>query len=52
MRIIAARGETAIELEMSAADAAAAAGRKVARPTISRTELADLIRELATALDA
>ncbi len=52
MRIIAARGETAIELEMSAADAAAAAGRKVARPTISRTELADLIRELATALEA
>lgn len=52
MRAIAQKGETALGLEMSAEDLAAAAGRKVVRPTIPRAELADFIRELATALEA
>ena len=52
MRAIAQKGETALEVEMSAEDAAAAAGRKVVRPSIKRSELADFIRELATALEA
>ena len=52
MRVIAQKGETALQLQLSAEDAAAAAGRKVARPSISRSELADLVREIATALEA
>lgn len=52
MRLIAQKGETALQLQLSAEDAAAAAGRKVARPSISRSELADLVREIATALEA
>jgi len=52
MRIIAQKGETALQLQLSAEDAAAAAGRKVTRPSISRSELADLVREIATALEA
>ena len=52
MRLVVQKGETPLELEMSAADAAAAVGRRVVRPVITRSELADLIRELATALEA
>ncbi len=52
MRLVQQKGETPLELQLSAEDAAAAAGRQVKRPTISRAELADLIRELATALEA
>ena len=52
VRILAQKGETPLELELSAADAAAAAGKRVVRPTISRADLADLMRELATALEA
>jgi type II secretory pathway component PulF len=52
VRLLAQKGETPLELEMSAVDAALAAGKRVSRPTISRAELADLIRELATALEA
>jgi len=51
MRIIQQKGETLLDLVMSEADAAAG-GRPAARPTISRAELADLVRELATALEA
>jgi type II secretory pathway component PulF len=52
IKVLSQRGETPIEIELSAADAAAAAGRRVSRPSIARAELADLIRELATALEA
>ena len=52
MRLVVQKGETPLELEMSAADAAAAVGRRVVRPVITRSELADLSRELATALEA
>ena len=52
VRMLAQKGETPLELELSAADAAAAAGKRVVRPTISRADLADLMRELATALEA
>jgi type II secretory pathway component PulF len=52
MRMLAEKGETPLSLELSPEDAAAAAGKKVTRPSISRPELADLIRELATALEA
>ena len=52
MRLIQQKGETPLDVVMSEADAAAAAGGRVARPTISRSELADLVRELATALEA
>ena len=52
MRLIQQKGETPLDVVMSEADAAAAAGGRVARPTISRAELADLVRELATALEA
>ncbi len=51
MRMISAKGETPLEVTLSDADAAASSRRK-ARPSISRPELADLIRELATALEA
>jgi type II secretory pathway component PulF len=37
---------------MSAVDAALASGRRASRPSIPRAELADFIRELATALEA
>jgi type II secretory pathway component PulF len=52
IKVLSQRGETPIEIELRAADAAAAAGRRVSRPSIARAELADLIRELATALEA
>jgi len=52
MRMIQQKGETPLDLAMSEADAAAESGRRVSRPTISRAELADLVRELATALEA
>ena len=52
VRLLAQKGEMPLELEMSAVDAALAAGKRVSRPTISRAELADLVRELATALEA
>jgi type II secretory pathway component PulF len=39
-------------LQLSPEDAAAASGKKIKRPSIPRAELADLIRELATALEA
>jgi type II secretory pathway component PulF len=52
MRLIQQKGETPLDVVMSEADAAAAAGGRIARPTISRAELADLVRELATALEA
>ena len=51
MRMISAKGETPLEVTLSDADAAASTRRK-SRPSISRPELADLIRELATALEA
>ena len=52
LKLISQRGETPLEIEMSDADAAAVAGRRYSRPSISRAELADLVRELATALEA
>jgi len=52
IKVLSQRGETPIEIELSAADAAMAAGRRASRPSIARAELADLIRELATALEA
>ncbi len=52
MRLIQQKGETPLDLAMSEADAAAESGRPAARPTITRSELADLVRELATALEA
>ena len=52
LKALSLRGETPLEIELSAADAAAAEGRRFKRPTISRAELADLVRELATALEA
>ena len=52
VRLLAQKGEMPLELEMSAVDAALAARKRVSRPTISRAELADLVRELATALEA
>lgn len=52
VKLLAQRGETPLEVEMSAADLAAATGRRASRPSISRAELADLVRELATALEA
>ena len=52
VRLLAQKGEMPLELEMSAVDAALAAGKRVSRPTISRAELADLVRELAKALEA
>jgi type II secretory pathway component PulF len=52
MRMIQQKGETPLDLAMSEADAAAESGRRAARPSISRAELADLVRELATALEA
>ena len=52
MRLIQQKGETPLDVAMSEADAAAAAGGRAARPTIARAELADLVRELATALEA
>ena len=52
MRLLQQKGETPLDLVMSEADAAAESGRAVSRPTITRSELADLVRELATALEA
>jgi type II secretory pathway component PulF len=52
VKLLSQKGETPLELEMSPADLAAASGRRAARPTISRSDLADLVRELATALEA
>lgn len=52
VKLLAQRGETPLEVEMSAADLAAATGRRASRPSISRAELADLVREMATALEA
>ncbi|MFM7051347.1 MAG: type II secretion system F family protein [Planctomycetota bacterium] len=52
VRLLAQKGETPLSIEMSEADAALADGRVAKRPTIPRNELADLIRELATALEA
>ena len=51
MRMLQQKGETPLDLVMSEADAVADGGR-AARPTITRAELADLVRELATALEA
>lgn len=51
MRMLQQKGETPLDLVMSDADAAAGSGRAT-RPTITRSELADLVRELATALEA
>ena len=51
MRMLQQKGETPLDLVMSEADAAAESGAG-ARPTITRSELADLVRELATALEA
>ena len=44
LKLISQRGETPLEIEMSAADAAAAEGRRFSRPSISRAELADDLR--------
>jgi len=52
MRLLQQKGETPLDLVMSEADIAAGSGRAAARPTITRSELADLVRELATALEA
>jgi type II secretory pathway component PulF len=52
MRLVQSKGETPLELQLSPEDAAAASGKKIKRPSIPRAELADLIRELATALEA
>ena len=52
LKLLSQRGETPLEIEMSDADAAASAGRRYSRPSISRSDLADLVRELATALEA
>ncbi len=52
MRLIQQKGETPLELTMSEADAAVESSGPAARPVISRSELADLVRELATALEA
>jgi type II secretory pathway component PulF len=52
LKTLSQRGETPLEIEMSPADAAAASGRRFKRPSIARAELADLVRELATALEA
>ena len=51
MRMLQQKGETPLDLVMSEADAVSDGGR-AARPTITRAELADLVRELATALEA
>ncbi|MEY4822354.1 MAG: type pilus assembly protein PilC, partial [Planctomycetota bacterium] len=50
MRLIQQKGETPLDLAMSDTDAVG--GITKARPTISRSDLADLVRELATALEA
>lgn len=52
IKALALRGETALEIEMSAVDAELSSGRRASRPSIPRSELADFIRELATALEA
>lgn len=52
IKALAIKGETALEIEMSAVDAELASGRRASRPSIPRAELADFIRELATALEA
>ena len=51
VRSIAQRGETALTMSMVDGDTDGAAAIK-RRPTISRSELADFIRELATAIEA
>ncbi|RLS89358.1 MAG: hypothetical protein DWI09_04295 [Planctomycetota bacterium] len=50
MRLIQQKGETPLDLAISDTDAVG--GITKARPTISRSDLADLVRELATALEA
>lgn len=50
MRMIQQKGETPLDLAISDTDAVG--GITKARPTISRSDLADLVRELATALEA
>lgn len=50
VRMLAQKGETPLSLDVSDADGLG--GAKAKRPTISRAELADLVRELATALEA
>ena len=50
LRMIAQKGETPLEITEIAGEGAEAARGK--RPIISRPELADLVRELATALEA
>ena len=50
MRMIQQKGETPLDLAISDTDAVV--GITKARPTISRSDLADLVRELATALEA
>ena len=50
MRMIQQKGETPLDLAISDTDAVG--GISKARPTISRSDLADLVRELATALEA
>jgi type II secretory pathway component PulF len=51
VRLIQQKGEVPTDLQVSETDLAAGAGR-ASRPSISRSELADLVRELATALEA
>lgn len=51
VRAIQGKGEVPTDLQVSETDLAAGSGR-AARPSISRSELADLVRELATALEA
>ena len=51
VRMIQQKGEVPTDLQVSETDLAAGAGR-ASRPSISRSELADLVRELATALEA
>lgn len=50
MRLIQQKGETPLDLAIGDTDAVG--GITKARPTISRSDLADLVRELATALEA
>ncbi len=52
MRMIAAKGETPVDLATNDVEHASDAARAAARPSVPRSELADLVRELATALEA
>ena len=53
MRLIRDRGLTPINVELNtAARGGSLMGRRNARPTIKRAELANFVRELATALEA